>query len=290
MIAVLLASAEPGRERPAVRDTYDVVRGGLSIRLRHAVSHAVSHAAGPGARRHWRDAIEVAALIAPLALFAAALIRAATYGAWAMQGPVVQGEAAQLLELVVYALPYGLMTLLAWLGRSRAAAACAGLYAVLSAWSKVQRERDWSPEYVVTDGVILVMGEPVALGSMVLPLVLCALMLVAAPSPGPAAIGTRRLLGWTAVVLGGSAGSLLISYGWSYLAAIVVAAMALRSPVGRRAVVVLVPMAAVFAGGVPGAGDVANTALLGTLAAAVLGVAAWLARSGGSAPSRPAEL
>jgi hypothetical protein len=71
MIAVLMAGAEPGRRWPALRDAYDVVCGGLAIRLQRA--------ADQGSRRHWRDAADVAALIAPLLLFAAKLFRVSVY-------------------------------------------------------------------------------------------------------------------------------------------------------------------------------------------------------------------
>ncbi|GAA2845577.1 hypothetical protein [Nonomuraea rubra] len=59
--------------------------------------------------------------------------------------------------------------------------------------------------------------------------------------------------------------------------------MALRSPVGRRVAVVLVPMAATIVAGTLWWGDPLVLALITTLSAAVLGVAGVLARAG----SRP---
>jgi hypothetical protein len=52
MLGVLLAAAEPGRTRPALRDAFDLVRGGLGVRLRRA----------PGAltQAGWRDAAALA--------------------------------------------------------------------------------------------------------------------------------------------------------------------------------------------------------------------------------------
>ncbi|PZG10916.1 hypothetical protein C1J01_35590 [Nonomuraea aridisoli] len=113
MIAVLMAGAEPGRRWPACCDAYDVVRGGLAIRLRRAVDQ--------GSRRHWRDAADVAALIGPLLFFTAMMFRVAVYAGRAVRPPVVAGELLQAVELAAYALPYGLVALLVWLRRTRAA-------------------------------------------------------------------------------------------------------------------------------------------------------------------------
>ncbi|MEU7738903.1 hypothetical protein [Nonomuraea sp. NPDC049158] len=276
MIAVLVASAEPGRQRPGVRDTFDLVYGGLAIR--------VQRGAGP----HWREAVNVAALIAPVALLLAALARAVLYGAPVWQGPLVEDELWQLLKQVSYALPYGVVVGLAWRGRGGAAAACAWAYALVIAWLVVQRDLAWSSTYVVTDGVVLVGGVPVDFGGLamsVLPPSLCGVMLLLAPSPGPGSLGSRRLLAWMGMIFGGSVVGAAISHRWGYpfmwAVAMVAAVMALRSPVGRRALVVLLPMAGVYVGGLPGAGQPANAAALGVLAAVVLGVTAWVARVAG---------
>ncbi|WP_188187201.1 hypothetical protein [Nonomuraea sp. SYSU D8015] len=120
MIAVLLAGSSPGQRRPTARDAFDVLRGGLAIRLHRAVK--------PEARRQWHDAVNLAALIAPIALFIGLLFRAAAYTGRALPA-FVREEALQLLELVVFALPYGLVALLAWLGRPRASPCCPSLCA-----------------------------------------------------------------------------------------------------------------------------------------------------------------
>ncbi|MFD0471879.1 hypothetical protein ACFQ0B_28875 [Nonomuraea thailandensis] len=78
MIAVLLAGSAPGRRRPSPRDALDVVRGGLAIRLRRAVDDRSS--------LYWRDALNIAALLAPLALFVIHLLGAAAYGEWVLRG------------------------------------------------------------------------------------------------------------------------------------------------------------------------------------------------------------
>ncbi|WP_049558644.1 hypothetical protein [Nonomuraea sp. SBT364] len=235
MIAVLLAGAEPGRDRPGMRDTFDLVRGGLAIRVRR------------GAGSHWREAVNVAALVAPVALLLAALARAVLYGALASQGSFVEEELRQLLELVSYALPYALVVWLSWRGRRGAAAACAWAYALVIAWTVVQRELTWSSTYyVVNDGIVLIGGVPVDFGGLamsVLSPILCGTMSFLAPSPGPGSLGSRRLLGWMGVVFGASLVGALISPRWAYPSmwalAMVAAVPALRSPVGRRALVVL---------------------------------------------------
>jgi hypothetical protein len=62
MLGVLLASAEPDRTRPAVRDLLDLVRGGVRVRIRRAP--------GALARAGWRDAAALLGVIAPLVLLA----------------------------------------------------------------------------------------------------------------------------------------------------------------------------------------------------------------------------
>ncbi|TDD34731.1 hypothetical protein E1286_40480 [Nonomuraea terrae] len=279
MIAVLLAGAEPGRRWPALRDAYDVVRGGLAIRLHRA--------ADQGSRRHWREAADVAALIAPVLLFAAMMLRAAVYAWSAARPPVVPGELLQAAELAGYALPYGLVALLVWLGRARAATVSAWTFAILHGLESL-RPPSLGASHVVTDGAILVMGEPVVLsriGTAVLPMVLCAVMLHLAPSPGPAAVGSGRLLIWTAALLGAAVTGGMIGRGPVAVAPplivlLVMGVTLLRSPAGRRTLLVLSPLPAPIAGGLPGAGAVAQTLVIGLPAAAVLGVTGWLTRTG----------
>ncbi|MEV1168699.1 hypothetical protein [Nonomuraea sp. NPDC049784] len=139
---------------------------------------------------------------------------------------------------------------------------------------------------------------PVNFGGLamsVLPSSLCGVMVLLAPSPGPGLLGSRRLLWWMGVIFGGSAVGAVISHRWGYppmwALAMVAAVMALRSPVGRRALVVLLPMASVYVGGLPGAGYPVNAAVLGVLAAVVLGMTTWVVRVAGKgtggAPTSP---
>lgn len=281
MVAVLLAGARPGQARPGVRDTFDLVRGGLAIRVRR------------GAGAQWRAAVDVAALLVPVALLLGALARAVMFGAAAWQPPFADGELRQFLRILTFALPYAVVVLLAWRGRAGAAAACAWAYALVSLGEHVWVSGSASVTYtVVGDGVLLIGGVPVDVGGMAmsaLPLVLCGAMLLLAPSPGPGPLGGRRLLWWMAVLFGGAVAGAAISSRWAYppvwALAVVAAGLALRSPVGRRALVVLLPMVGVYVGGLPGAGHLLNAVVLGTLAAVVLGVTAWMARVAGKAPA-----
>ncbi|WP_188187202.1 hypothetical protein [Nonomuraea sp. SYSU D8015] len=114
------------------------------------------------------------------------------------------------------------------------------------------------------------------------------MMLTLAPSPGPGPLGTRRLLAWSAAAFAAVVAAPLVSAAAIVLFLVTALVMALRSPVGRRTAVALVPLLLVFAGGLPGAGDLTNLAALGTVSAVVLGLTAWLARTG-EATSSPAD-
>jgi hypothetical protein len=63
MLGVLLTAAGPEQTRPSVRDTLDLVRGGLGIRIRR-VPRALAHAG-------WRDAAALLSVITPLILLTA---------------------------------------------------------------------------------------------------------------------------------------------------------------------------------------------------------------------------
>ncbi|MFC4056248.1 hypothetical protein ACFOY4_41745 [Actinomadura syzygii] len=60
MLGVLLAAARPGQAGPSLRETADLVLGGLRVR----VSRTVARASGTG----WRDALAVAGVLLPLVL------------------------------------------------------------------------------------------------------------------------------------------------------------------------------------------------------------------------------
>lgn len=270
MLAVLLAASAPGRSRPAWRDAFDLVRGGLAIRLRRV--------GPPGSRRHWRAAVDLAALLAPLTLFGADLLNATVYA----------GRSAFDLALptLVYALPYGLVVLVAWLGRRWAAIACAWAMAALQAAETMTNLLSLPDGTMVVGDVILVSGRPLIAASMLLsalPAFVCAAMLTVAPSPGPGPVGSRRLSAWVGGVLAAFVvGGLLpkVFGAVLMLAAIgTVAVPALRSPVGRRTAVILTPFLLVSVRRAWFTDLVGLTAI--TFAtAALLGVTAWLARTG----------
>ncbi|MFI6179110.1 hypothetical protein ACIA8R_26480 [Nonomuraea sp. NPDC051191] len=275
MIAVLVAGAEPGRRRPGVRDTFDLVRGGLAIRVRR------------GAGAQWRAAVDAAALLVPVALLLTALARAAMFGAATWQRPFVADEFPQFLRMLTYALPYAVVVVLAWRGKAGAAAVCAWAYALVTPGVRGWVNASFTSS-VTGDGVLLIGGVPFDFGGMAisaLPLVLCGAMLLLAPSPGPGPLGGRRLLWWMAVLLGAAAAGAAVSSRWAYppmwALAVVAAGLALRSPVGRRALVVLLPMVGVYVGGLPGAGYLLNAVLLSVPAMVVLGVTSWMARVAG---------
>lgn len=269
MLAVLLAASTPGQNRPAGRDAFDLVRGGLAIRLRRV--------APPGSRRHWRAAVDLAALLAPLTLFGDGLFRAAS----------LAGRFAFDLALpnLVYALPYGLIVLLAWLGRRWAAIACAWAMAALHAAETTAQLLSLPEGTVVVGDVLLVSGRPLIAASTLLsalPACVCAAMLTLAPSPGPGPAGSRRLLAWTGGVLAASVVGALLpeAFGAVLMPAAIgtVAVMALRSPVGRRTAAILTPFLLVDV--MPSwFTDLAGLTAVTVATAALLGVTAWLART-----------
>ncbi|MFI7700159.1 hypothetical protein [Nonomuraea sp. NPDC049480] len=269
MLAVLLAASTPGQNRPTGRDAFDLVRGGLAIRLRRV--------APPGSRRHWRAAVDLAAILAPLTLFGGGLFRAAGYA----------GRLAFDLALpnLVYALPYGLIVLLAWLGRRWAAIACAWAMAALHAAVTMARLLSLPEGTIVVGDVLLGSGRPLIAASMLLsalPACVCAAMLTLAPSPGPGPVGSRRLLAWTGGVLAACVVGAMLPKAFGavlMLAAIgTVAAMALRSPVGRRTAAILTPFLLVDV--MPSwFTDLAGLTAVTVATAALLGVTAWLART-----------
>lgn len=65
IIGVLLSAARPGQHRPGPRDAFDVVRGGLLIRVQRLRR-------GPDGAP-WRDALALVSLLAPLIMLAAAI-------------------------------------------------------------------------------------------------------------------------------------------------------------------------------------------------------------------------
>lgn len=281
MLAVLLAAAAPGRDRPSAREAFDLLRGGSAIRLRRAV--------GSVSRRHWRAAYSLAALLAPIWLLVIQVGRAAAYAAHPL-GTAFSAPRSALHTLAI-ALPYALIAFLAWRNRRKAAAAAAWgwtmLYAVLVASPP---DLGLSPVYVMGDGVLLVGGA----GSegvlrFVLPACLAAVMLTFAPSSGPAPLDTLRLVGWTAVMLSSAVASTQLPFPWAghlpLLVLAVAAVVAVRSPIGRRALIILLPLMSVTIGWLRWVEDPANLPVLAALSVTMLAVTAWLARTGNTTAS-----
>lgn len=273
MLAVLLAASTPGQSRPAGWEAFDLVRGGLAIRLRRV--------APPASRRHWRAAVGLAAILAPLTLFGAGLFRAAGYA-----GRFYFDLA---LPTLVYALPYGLVVLLAWLGRRWAAIACAWAMVLLHVGERLTllslTKGTAMVETAVVGDVLLVSGVPLIAASVLLsalPACLCAAMLTLAPSPGPGPVGSRRLPAWAGGVLAAFVVGALLPKVFGavlILAAFgTVVVLALRSPVGRRTAAILTPFLVVAV--MPSwFTDLAGLAAVTVATAALLGVTTWLART-----------
>ncbi|GII53896.1 hypothetical protein Pth03_22850 [Planotetraspora thailandica] len=265
MLAVLLAGSLPGQTRPSVRDTLDLVRGGLSIRLRRTIK--------PESRGHWVDALNLAALIGPIILLLMELSRAAGVTEEVLRG---FSPPEDVLKAMAYVAPYGLIAVLAWLGRAKVAAVCAWAWLAFYVWLIISPDAGLSRFVVMDSGTtVLLATAPWAFPGCVV-----AAMLTLAPSPGPAPLGTRRLLAWAAVflatmVLGvrfAPVGGLLI-----YALLIVTLATALRSPIGRRAAIVLVPWLTAEIGLIRAAWVVPAIA---AFTAAALAFMSWQARVG----------
>jgi hypothetical protein len=115
---------------------------------------------------------------------------------------------------------------------------------------------------------------------LMLPACLVAATLTLAPVPGPAPLGARRLLAWTAVALATLIPSTHVPSAGLLLPLLLLAALvtaALRSPVGRRAAIALSPLVVMEGGWDYGAGALPVAA---ALSAAVPALMAWLARAG----------
>ncbi|WP_326823614.1 hypothetical protein [Streptosporangium sp. NBC_01756] len=243
MIGVLLAAAGPGREHPDPREVFDVVKGGILIRLQRSL--------GPEAAAHWRDALNVAAIVAPLHLLVLSLGSSAPVlwpGTWEPVGFL------QAVLVVVRLLPYPLILGLALRG-SRWAAAGAWIWAAaesaVSTVSTMEIMKHLGPDapsvHPLTPGGVAFQAVP---GCVV------ALLLTLAPRPaeGAALIGHRRLLHWSVAAVLSLAALNVITYllppdGPDGLRVdLILIAMACgvasRTPVGRRAILLMVPILA----------------------------------------------
>ncbi|GAA4235228.1 hypothetical protein FHR32_006709 [Streptosporangium album] len=242
MIGVMLAGAEPGRRHPDPREVFDVVRGGVQIRLQWFL--------GPEAAAHWRDALNVAAIIAPLYLL---IVQAG--GSVVMLWPTDPNFVVYNLLSFASLLPYAVIVGLALRGLRWTAAALAWIWAV---WGTVLVA-------VSTANMIEQAGGPGAhpLGTVpslidyalgALPALVVALLLTVAPRPaeGAALIGHQGLLRWALISTVALMAATALWYGWSdddyanTLLAPALIAMACgagsRTPVGRRVILLLFPV------------------------------------------------
>ncbi|MBB4916859.1 hypothetical protein [Streptosporangium saharense] len=240
MLGVMLARAGRERRHPDPRDALDLVKGALLIRARHAL--------GPGSGGSWRDALNVAAIVAPLHLLVLEM------STWAMALWVLDGTQPLFYAVtpLVFALPRLLIVWLALRGLRWAAAACA--------WTLVAASTTLSVVLLDMNAYPI---APLELAFYALPGVIVALLLTLVPDPAAGAelIGRRPLLRWTAVsVLTMNGVSILEhflapEYSLGSLALTTLVCMACgaasRTPVGRRAVALLVPLLLVVYGGVP---------------------------------------
>ncbi|RVX41826.1 hypothetical protein EDD27_4401 [Nonomuraea polychroma] len=275
MVAVLLAAATPGRDRPSARETFDLLRGAFAIRLHRAV--------GPVSRRHWHAAFNLAALLAPIWLLILDLGRATAYAGHALRSANNGPEMA--LKTLAMALPYGVIAFLAWRNSRKVAAAVAWGWTVLYAGLVASPpDLGLSPIHVVWNGST----GFASVVRFVLPACLAAVMLTFTPSSGPAPLGTRRLVGWTAVLLASVVALQIPLPAASYLPLLVLAVaavVAVCSPVGRRAVFIVLPLMGVTLGWLRWVEEPANLPVVAALSMAVLTVTAWLARTGTTASS-----
>ncbi|MER5318313.1 hypothetical protein [Streptosporangium roseum] len=249
MIGVMLAGAEPGRRYPDPRDVLDLIMGGLRIRLQRSL--------GPESASHWRDALNVAAIVAPLSLLVLEV------GAWGMALWVA--DALPLFLTVVplaFVLPQALIVGLALRGMRWAAAACAWIWAVASPAINLRMSLD-AGIYLGPGSSSNFLFSPFGLAFHALPGLIVALLLTLAPYPagGAALIGHRRLLRWAvaAILTLNASAALTYLFGPGGLTnepvTMALIAMACgagsRTPAGRRAVSLMVPLLAVIYGGAP---------------------------------------
>jgi hypothetical protein len=138
MLDVLMAAAEPGRNRPGPRESADLLMGAALIRLRPG--RALSD------RNGWRDALAVYSLASPVMLLAATVLSFLAAEVWSALGhpaeitltlgPVANGafenveSAHPLIGTLLWLLlaGQGIVAALALAGRRRDAAVAAALY------------------------------------------------------------------------------------------------------------------------------------------------------------------
>ncbi|GGK91675.1 hypothetical protein Ppa06_49940 [Planomonospora parontospora subsp. parontospora] len=243
MIGVMLAGAEPGQRRPGPRETFDLVHGAIRIRAHRLL--------GPGSAPRWRDAMNAAAIVAPLHLVVIHAVPAVL--ALMTDGlEPLHRIAVSTLTLLPYTLTLGL----ALRGPRRTAIAWAWLWALSG--PALHTVATGSAAGAGTLGAVWSTPADIALRSAVP--VAVALLLTFAPDPAAGAelIGRRTLLRWASASLLALAAAGVLWYGFMldfFIEQLLVPALLAmacgagsRTPVGRRALLLLSPLIALTYG------------------------------------------
>jgi hypothetical protein len=153
MLGVLMAAAEPGRDRPRVSESADLLMGAARIRLRPG--RALSD------RNGWRDTLAVYSLAGPVLLVAGTFLSFLSAEAWSTLGqpgeltlslgPIANGafenveSAHPLIGTLLWLLlaGQGIVAVLALAGRRRDAAVAAALYVLYFGSYVVINAAEW---------------------------------------------------------------------------------------------------------------------------------------------------
>ncbi|WP_186404139.1 hypothetical protein [[Actinomadura] parvosata] len=213
MLAVLLQSAAPAQQRPALSDALDLIRGGLRVRIHHVI--------GAPSAPHWRRAVNLAALLGPLALFTRDLAGTASFAArWLLDARsgirIVNSPGHVVVQLLAFALPYLLIAALAWHRQRRLAAACAWTWVFAHAYlvttpphdPAVTSGLDLAPHHVTLDTGMAYIGGIALVESAH---ILLAILATLAIDPKAASLSFGKTLTWmTAGFAALLAGNLLV--------------------------------------------------------------------------------
>lgn len=187
MLGVLMAGAEPGRTRPKVAESADLIRGAVRIRLRHAF--------GPESAPSWRSAFTLAGLVATLVL-ACELVAQSLFVFWngyfwAPAPSTAFGFALVLVAVLIVRAPR-------WPAAGAAWAWAAGYLA----WALPQVfPLDFSAAYSFSS------SQPLPVVLQFAPVVLVAVLVTLRPDRP--AVPYRKMLGWSALLVGAGLPQLL---------------------------------------------------------------------------------
>ncbi|NUP22523.1 MAG: hypothetical protein HOZ81_41990 [Streptomyces sp.] len=254
MLAVLLQSAAPGQQRPAVSDALDLMRGGLRVRIHHAV--------GAPSAPHWRRAVSLAAMLGPLGLFTLEVADTASFAArWFRDAHsgilIVNSPGRVVVQLLAFALPYLLIAVLAWRQQRKLAAGCAWAWVFVHAYlvtaptydPAVTPGLDLAPYHVTLGTGMASIGGLAGVGSAN---IILAILVTLAADPKVASLTFGKALtcmtaGFSAL-LAGDFLVLVVSGGGGPVASVLLllavllpaAAVAMASATGRRVAIILI--------------------------------------------------